>query len=98
MATRTRVDPVTLQIVGNALASMADAMATAICRPAAPTPPQPAATPRAPRADEMATTTCRTAHSTVIRDGMDFSAVVCDAKGRTVAQAGRVPVHLGSIP
>ena len=54
MATSTRVDPITLQIVGNALASMAD---------------------------EMATTICRTAHSTVVRDGMDFSAVVCDAKG-----------------
>ena len=51
---RARVDPVTLQIVGNALASIAD---------------------------EMATTICRTAHSTVVRDGMDFSAVVCDAQG-----------------
>jgi N-methylhydantoinase B len=71
VATRTRVDPVTLQIVGNALGSMAD---------------------------EMATTICRTAHSTVVRDGMDFSAVVCDAKGRTVAQAVSVPFHLGSIP
>jgi N-methylhydantoinase B len=71
MAIRSRVDPVTLQIVGNALASMAD---------------------------EMATTICRTAHSTVVRDGMDFSAVVCDAKGRTVAQAVSVPFHLGSIP
>ena len=49
-------------------------------------------------ADEMATTICRTAHSTVVRDGMDFSAVVCDAKGRTVAQAVSVPFHLGSIP
>ena len=71
MATSARVDPITLQIVGNALASMAD---------------------------EMATTICRTAHSTVVRDGMDFSAVVCDAKGRTVAQAVSVPFHLGSIP
>jgi N-methylhydantoinase B len=71
MAVEARVDPVTLQIVGNALASIAD---------------------------EMATTICRTAHSTVVRDGMDFSAVVCDAKGRTVAQAVSVPFHLGSIP
>ena len=71
MATRARIDPVTLQIVGNALASIAD---------------------------EMATTICRTAHSTVVRDGMDFSAVVCDARGRTVAQAVSVPFHLGSIP
>ena len=73
MATKTRVDPVTLQIVGNALASMAD---------------------------EMATTICRTAHSTVVRDGMDFSDCVCDAQGRTVAQAVSVPFHLGwlSVP
>ncbi|MBM3679031.1 MAG: hydantoinase B/oxoprolinase family protein, partial [Actinobacteria bacterium] len=64
-------DPVTLQIVGNALASIAD---------------------------EMATTIFRTAHSTVVRDGMDFSAAVCDARGETVAQAVTVPFHLGSIP
>lgn len=49
-------------------------------------------------ADEMATTIFRTAHSSVVRDGMDFSAVVCDAQGRTVSQAVSVPFHLGSIP
>ena len=69
--TRTRVDPVTLQIAGNALASAAD---------------------------EMATTIFRTAHSSVVRDGMDFSASICDAYGRTIAQAVTVPFHLGSIP
>ena len=65
------IDPVTQQIVGNALASIAD---------------------------EMATTIFRTAHSTVVRDGMDFSAALCDASGETVAQAVTVPFHLGSIP
>jgi N-methylhydantoinase B/oxoprolinase/acetone carboxylase alpha subunit len=65
------VDPVTLQIVANALASIAD---------------------------EMATTIFRTAHSTVVRDGMDFSASVCDVQGRTVSQAVTVPFHLGSVP
>jgi N-methylhydantoinase B len=70
-AERTAVDPVTLQIVANALASIAD---------------------------EMATTIFRTAHSTVVRDGMDFSAALCDARGETVAQAVSVPFHLGSIP
>jgi N-methylhydantoinase B len=70
MTTRT-VDPVTQQIVGNALASIAD---------------------------EMATTIFRTAHSTVVRDGMDFSAALCDANGDTVAQAVTVPFHLGSVP
>jgi N-methylhydantoinase B len=65
------VDPVTLQIVANGLASIAD---------------------------EMATTIFRTAHSTVVRDGMDYSSSVCDAQGRTVSQAVTVPFHLGSIP
>ena len=64
-------DPVTLQIVANALQSIAD---------------------------EMATTITRTAHSTVVRDGMDFSSALCDAGGDTVAQAVSVPFHLGSIP
>ena len=47
MSTTTGIDAVTQQIVANALASIAD---------------------------EMATTIFRTAHSTVVRDGMDFSA------------------------
>ena len=71
MSDHPAVDPVTLQIVANALASIAD---------------------------EMATTIIRTAHSTVVRDGMDFSAALCDARGETVAQAVSVPFHLGSIP
>jgi N-methylhydantoinase B len=70
MTTHT-VDPITQEIVGNALASIAD---------------------------EMATTIFRTAHSTVVRDGMDFSAALCDASGETVAQAVTVPFHLGSVP
>ena len=66
MATeRAASTPITLQIVGNALASIAD---------------------------EMATTIFRTAHSTVVRDGMDFSAALCDASGETVAQAVTRPV------
>jgi N-methylhydantoinase B len=64
-------DPITQEIVGNALASIAD---------------------------EMATTIFRTAHSTVVRDGMDFSAALCDANGETVAQAVTVPFHLGAVP
>ncbi len=64
-------DPVTLQIVANALQSITD---------------------------EMATTISRTAHSTVVRDGMDFSGALCNADGATVAQAVSVPFHLGSIP
>jgi N-methylhydantoinase B/oxoprolinase/acetone carboxylase alpha subunit len=49
-------------------------------------------------ADEMATTIFRTAHSTVVRDVMDFSAALCDPSGETVAQAVTIPLHLGSIP
>jgi N-methylhydantoinase B len=62
---------VTLQVVANALQSIAD---------------------------EMATTIVRTAHSTVVRDGMDFSSALCDPDGETIAQAVSVPFHLGSIP
>jgi N-methylhydantoinase B/oxoprolinase/acetone carboxylase alpha subunit len=71
MTTATGIDAVTQQIVGNALASIAD---------------------------EMATTIFRTAHSTVVRDGMDFSAAICDPNGETVAQGVTVPFHLGSVP
>jgi 5-oxoprolinase (ATP-hydrolysing) len=49
-------------------------------------------------ADEMATTIFRTAHSTVVRDVMDFSAALCGPDGETVAQAVTIPLHLGSIP
>jgi N-methylhydantoinase B/oxoprolinase/acetone carboxylase alpha subunit len=71
VTTAAGVDAVTQQIVGNALASIAD---------------------------EMATTIFRTAHSTVVRDGMDFSAAICDPNGETVAQGVTVPFHLGSVP
>jgi 5-oxoprolinase (ATP-hydrolysing)/N-methylhydantoinase A len=64
-------DAIAQEIVGNALASIAD---------------------------EMATTIFRTAHSTVVRDVMDFSAALCDPRGETVAQAVTIPLHLGSIP
>lgn len=49
-------------------------------------------------ADEMATTIFRTAHSTVVRDVMDFSAALCGPTGETIAQAVTIPLHLGSIP
>ena len=71
MSATAGIDAVTQQIVGNALASIAD---------------------------EMATTIFRTAHSTVVRDGMDFSAAICDPNGETVAQGVTVPFHLGSVP
>jgi len=48
--------------------------------------------------DEMTLTMVRTAYSTNIRDGMDFSTAMCDAKGETVAQGLCLALHLGSIP
>ena len=59
MSTRV-IDPITQEIVGNALASIAD---------------------------EMATTIFRTAHSTVVRDVMDFSAALCGPTARSSIQA-----------
>jgi N-methylhydantoinase B len=49
-------------------------------------------------ADEMAITVLRTAHSQIVASSMDFSAALCDADGRVIAQANTCPVHLGSIP
>ncbi len=49
-------------------------------------------------ADEMAITILRTAHSQIVASSMDFSAALCDAHGRVIAQANTLPVHLGSIP
>jgi N-methylhydantoinase B len=49
-------------------------------------------------ADEMAITVLRTAHSQLVATSMDFSAALCDAQGRVIAQANTLPLHLGSIP
>ena len=68
---RLASDPVTLQIVANALQSIAD---------------------------EMATTIIRTAHSTVVRDGMDFSSALCDARRRDGRPGGQRPVPPGLDP
>lgn len=49
-------------------------------------------------ADELAITILRTAHSQIVASSMDFSAALCDVRGRIIAQANTCPVHLGSIP
>jgi N-methylhydantoinase B len=49
-------------------------------------------------ADELAITIVRTAHSQDVRDSLDFSTAICDAKGRVVAQGCGIPLHLGAIP
>jgi N-methylhydantoinase B len=66
-----RADPVQIEILKNALTSIAD---------------------------EMALTILRTAHSTIIKDGKDFSTAICDPKGELLVQGLTVPQHLGAIP
>lgn len=48
--------------------------------------------------DEMTLTMVRTAYSGNIREGMDFSAAICDPTGQLVAQGVCIALHLGSIP
>jgi N-methylhydantoinase B len=48
--------------------------------------------------DDMAYTVMRTARSPIVRDVLDFSATLCDARGRILAQAKTVALHLGSVP
>ena len=49
-------------------------------------------------AEEMGTTLMRTAHSPNIKERLDHSCAVFDGRGRLVAQAAHIPVHLGSLP
>ena len=48
--------------------------------------------------DEMVLTIYRTAYSGALKNIMDFSAAICDAEGRLVAQGLSLPGHLCSIP
>ena len=48
--------------------------------------------------DEMVLTIYRTAYSGVLKNIMDYSAAICDAQGRLVAQGLSLPGHLASIP
>jgi N-methylhydantoinase B len=48
-------------------------------------------------AEEMGATLMRTAHSPNIKERLDHSCAVFDARGRLVAQAAHIPVHLGSM-
>ena len=47
--------------------------------------------------EETAAVLRRTAYSLNVRERADFSSCVCDAEGRIVAQAARIPIHLNSI-
>ena len=49
-------------------------------------------------AEEMGIALMRTAHSPNIKERLDYSCAVFDARGALVAQAAHIPVHLGSLP
>ncbi|MBI5368945.1 MAG: hydantoinase B/oxoprolinase family protein [Planctomycetes bacterium] len=49
-------------------------------------------------ADEMGAVLVRAAHSVNIKERKDCSSAVFDARGRMIAQAEHIPVHLGSMP
>ncbi|MFB3902673.1 MAG: hydantoinase B/oxoprolinase family protein [Acidobacteriota bacterium] len=48
--------------------------------------------------DEMSLTIVRTAHSSVLRDVMDFSTAFCDTQGRIIMQGVTIPNQLGAMP
>jgi len=48
--------------------------------------------------DEMAIALVRTAYSNNLKNSMDMSCALCDARGRLIAQGMTLPLHLGSIP
>src|SRR5437762_7344647 len=70
LARRNTIDPVTLEVLRNALEATAD---------------------------EMGAVLKRTSFSPNIKERMDASCAVFDAKAQLVAQAEHVPVHLGSM-
>jgi len=49
-------------------------------------------------AEEMGVTLCRTGFSPNIKERLDYSCAVDDAKGNTIAQGDHMPVHLGAMP
>jgi N-methylhydantoinase B/oxoprolinase/acetone carboxylase alpha subunit len=48
-------------------------------------------------ADEMEYAILRSAYSTIVTEALDATAAVFDERGRTVAQACAIPVHLGTL-
>lgn len=49
-------------------------------------------------AEEMGVTLCRTGFSPNIKERLDFSCALYDARGATIAQGDHMPVHLGAMP
>ena len=49
--------------------------------------------------DEMGLMLERVGHSLVVSEGRDFSAAICDADGRMVAEGKEdLPAHVGTLP
>src|SRR5215469_10435563 len=49
-------------------------------------------------AEEMGTVLMLSSYSPNIKERRDFSCALFDGRGRMVAQAAHIPVHLGSMP
>jgi N-methylhydantoinase B len=49
-------------------------------------------------AEEMGVVLGRSAYSVNIKERKDYSCAIFDARGRMIAQAAHIPVHLGSMP
>jgi N-methylhydantoinase B len=48
--------------------------------------------------EEMGEAMLRTSYSQILNSSRDFSTGICDPKGRLVAQAEHVPIHVGALP
>ena len=40
----------------------------------------------------------RTSYSQILNSSRDFSLAICDTRGRLIAQAEHIPVHVGALP
>lgn len=47
---------------------------------------------------EMGEAMLRTSYSQILNSSRDFSLAICDTRGRLVAQADHIPVHVGALP
>ncbi|KAB2848771.1 MAG: hydantoinase B/oxoprolinase family protein [Hyphomicrobiaceae bacterium] len=48
--------------------------------------------------EEMGEAMLRTSYSQILNSSRDFSTAICDPKGRLIAQAEHVPIHVGALP
>jgi N-methylhydantoinase B len=47
---------------------------------------------------EMGEAMLRTSYSQILNSSRDFSLAICDIRGRLIAQADHIPVHVGALP